>query len=181
MYEFLDKRYALALYDVAEEKGKVDEFLKDFEDIVNLFKNNKECKTLISHPDISTKEKRDIFIKMFKGKIDDQLLSFLLILIDKGRIEFAEEKFKEMKKIFLKRNNALTVEVRTTIPLEQDDRDNLTNKLRNTYGKQIMLSEKIDKSLIGGVYLRVGNNVIDGTIKNKLEELKEFVTNRKTR
>jgi len=181
MYEFLDKRYALALYNVAEEKGKVDEFLKDFEDIVHLFKNNEECKTLISHPDISTKEKRNIFIKMFKGEIDDHLLSFLLILIDKGRIEFAEEKFKEMKKIYLKRHNSLTAEVRTVIPLEQEERENLTNKLSNMYDKQIILSEKIDKSLIGGVYLKVGNNVMDGTIKNKLVEIKDFVTNRKMR
>lgn len=119
MYEFLDKRYALALYNVAEEKGKVDEFIRDFEDIVYLFKNNEECKTLISHPNISTKEKRDTFIKMFEGRIDEHLLSFLLILIDKGRIEFAEEKFKEMKKIYLKRHNALTAEVRTAIPLDK--------------------------------------------------------------
>lgn len=181
MYEFLDKRYALALYNVAEEKGKVDEFLKDFEDIVDLFKNHEECKTLISHPDISTKEKRDIFIKMFQGKIDDHLLSFLLILVEKGRIKFAEEKLKEMKKIHLKRNNILTAEVRTVIPLEENDRKNLISELENTYGKQIILDEKIDKTLIGGVYLKVGNDVLDGTIKNKLEDIREFIRNREAR
>lgn len=181
MYEFLDKRYALALYNVAEEKGKVDEFLKDFEDIVNLFENHEECKILIRHPDISTKEKRDIFIKMFQGKIDEHLLSFLLILIDRGRIEFAGEKLAEMKKIHLKRNKILTAEVRTVMPLEENDRENLINKLQNIYRKQILLTEKIDKRLIGGVYLKVGNDVLDGSIKNKLENIREFIRNREAR
>ena len=61
MYEFLDRRYALALYQVAEEKNKVDEFMNDLETICNLIDNDKDFFTVIKHPQISTRKKKEIF------------------------------------------------------------------------------------------------------------------------
>jgi len=175
MYEYLDKRYALALYEVAEEKGKVEEYLNDLREIVLLMKNDGEFLNVIKHPQISTSVKKKMFIKIFKGKIEDGLLSFLLILIDKNRILFTEGKLKEMEKIHLNRNNTLLVEVKTVIPLQDSERENLRTKLHNMYDKKILFDEKLDKNLIGGVYVRVGDDVIDGTIKNKLEEMKKLM------
>ncbi|MCB2289181.1 F0F1 ATP synthase subunit delta [Clostridium sp. CS001] len=175
MYEYLDKRYALALYTVAEEKGKVDEYLSDLREIVALMKDDLEFLKIIKHPLIGTHAKKKMFIKIFKGKIDEDLLSFLLILIEKDRILFTEQKLNEMEKIHLERNNQLVVTVKTVIPLEEMQRDNLRIKLQNMYDKKIIFDEKLDKSIIGGVYIRVGNDVIDGTIKNKLDEMKKLM------
>ncbi len=175
MYEYLDKRYALALYEVAEEKDKVGEYLDDLRQIVSLMKEDGEFLKVIKHPDISTYRKKRIFIKIFKGKIDEGLLSFLLILIEKDRILFTEEKLKEMEKIHLERNNTLLVEVKTSIPLEETQRENLRTKIYKMYHKKIIFDEKLDKTIIGGVYIRVGEKVIDGTIKNKLEEMKKIM------
>ena len=74
MYEYLDRRYALALYKVAEEKNKVDEYLQDLREICDIIDNNKELKAVIEYPQISTKQKKRIFIDIFKGKIDEYLL-----------------------------------------------------------------------------------------------------------
>ena len=57
MYEYLDRRYALALYEVAESKGKVDEYLQDLREICDIIDNNKELKAVIEYPQISTKQK----------------------------------------------------------------------------------------------------------------------------
>jgi len=175
MYEYLDKRYALALYTVAEEKGKVEEYLNDLREIVSHMKNDSEFLKVIKHPEISTSRKKKIFINIFKGKIDEELLSFLLILIEKDRILFTEEKLKEMEKIHLERNNTLLVEVKTVIPLEETDREKLRIKLYNRYDKKIIFDEKLDKNIIGGVYIRVGDDVIDGTIRNRLNEMKKVM------
>ena len=175
MYEYLDKRYALALYTVAEEKGKVEEYLNDLREIVSLMKNDVEFLKVIKHPEISTSRKKKIFINIFKGNIDEELLSFLLILIEKDRILFTEEKLKEMEKIHLERNNTLLVEVKTVIPLKEIERENVRGKLYNMYDKKIIFDEKLDKSIIGGVYVRVGDDVIDGTIRSKLEEMKKLM------
>ena len=175
MYEYLDRRYALALYTVAEEKGKVDEYLTNLREIVALMKDDTEFLKIIKHPLISTSSKKKMFIKIFKGKIDEDLLSFLLILIEQNRILFTEHKLIEMEKIHLERNNTLLVEVKTVIPLQESQRENLRSKLHDMYDKKIIFDEKLDAKILGGVYLRVGADVIDGTIRNKLEEMRKLM------
>ena len=108
MYEYLDRRYALALYEVAEQKGKVDEYLGDLREICKLIEDNKDFFEVIKHPQIGTKQKKKTFINIFKGKIDEELLSFLLILIEKDRILFLKEKLKEMEKKMANQVNSST-------------------------------------------------------------------------
>lgn len=178
MYEYLDKRYALALYKVAEEKDKVDIYLQDLREIVELIDNNIEFQQIIKHPQISTSKKKKTFIKIFKGHIDEELLSFLLILIEKDRILYLKEKLAEMEKIHLERMNTLLADIKTVIPLTEEEKKTLVTKLENKYDKKIILKEEIDESIIGGVFIKVGNDVIDGTIRNKLKEMRKLVLNR---
>ncbi len=172
MYEYLDRRYALALYQVGEEKGKVEEYLRDLREICDLVYNNPEFYEVIKHPQISTSKKKSTFVNIFKGKIDEELLSFLLLLIEKDRILYLKEKLNEMEKIHLERNNTLIAKVKSVIPLTEEQYNKLTENLQNKYDKKVVLQEEIDKSIIGGLYVRVGNDVIDGTVKSKLDEMK---------
>ena len=168
MYEYLDRRYALALYEVAEKKGKVDEYLGDLREICNLLE-------VIKHPQIGTKQKKKTFINIFKGKIDEELLSFLLILIEKDRILFLKEKLKEMEKIHLERLNVLQGIVKTTIPLEEYEYNALVEKLEKKYNKDIILKKIIDPEILGGIYVRIGNDVIDGTVRTRLDDLRKLM------
>lgn len=178
MYEYLDRRYALALYEVAKEKDKVDEYINDLREICDLIENNKDFYEVVKHPQISTKNKKRTFINIFKGKIDEELLSFLLILIEKDRILYLREKLNEMEKIDLERKNILSAVVKTAVPLLESEISDLQEKLEKQYNKKIIMATEIDKSLLGGVYVRVGNDVIDGTIKSKLEEMKDIMLKR---
>ena len=178
MYEYLDRRYALALYEVAKEKDKVDEYINDLREICDLIENNKDFYEVVKHPQISTKNKKRTFINIFKGKIDEELLSFLLILIEEDRILYLREKLNEMEKIDLERKNILSAVVKTAVPLLESEISNLQEKLEKQYNKKIIMTTEIDKSLLGGVYVRVGNDVIDGTIKSKLEEMKDIMLKR---
>lgn len=132
MYEYLDRRYAMALYEVAEKKNKIEEYRKSFQEIIDLVYSNPELIQLIKHPQISTDKKKKVFIKIFKGKIDEELLSFLLILIEKGRILYLKEKQKELEKIYFEKHNMLLAHIKTVIPLEEQDRINLKEKLKKT-------------------------------------------------
>ena len=178
MYEYLDKRYALALYEIAEEKGKVDEFLNDLRSICDLIDNDKNFKEVIRHPQISTKKKKETFINIFKGKIDEELLSFLILLIEKDRISYIREKLNEMEKIHLERINTLKAVVITAVPMLDSEKEALKQKLEDKYNKNIIMTTQVDKSILGGVFVRVGNDVIDGTIKSKLDEMKEIMLKR---
>lgn len=177
MYEYLDRRYALALYEIAEKNGKAEEYIKELKDVISLIKNNKELSDIIKHPEITTSEKKRIFKSILKGKVDNNILGFLLILIEKDRILYLEEKINEMEKIYLERQNILIAKVKTVIPLNDNQRTSLVEKLKEKYKKNIILKEEIDKELIGGIYLRIGNDVIDNTIKFKFEEMRRRIIN----
>lgn len=175
MYEYLDRRYALALYEVAEEKGKVSEYIEDLKEICDLIDNDKDFREVIKHPQINTKKKKEIFIHIFKGKVDEDLLSFLLILIEKDRILYLKEKLKQMENIDLERNNTLRGVIKTAVPLIPDELERLTDIFQKKYNKKILFKTKVDKNVLGGVYVRVGHDVIDGTVKSKIDEMKDLM------
>jgi F-type H+-transporting ATPase subunit delta len=175
MYEYLDRRYALAIYEVAEKKGKVDDYLKDLREICDLIENNQDFYEVIRHPQINTTKKKELFVKVFKNKIDEELLSFMIILIEKGRILYLREKLIQMEKIDLERKNIIKGIVKTAIPLLPVELEKLKNIFEEKYDKTIIFETKVDKSILGGVYVSIGNDVIDDTIKSKIEEMKELM------
>ena len=179
MYEYLDRRYALALYEVAESKGKVEEYLQDLREICDLVENNHEFYEVIRHPQINTRKKKQTFINIFKGKIDEELLSFLLILIEKDRILYLREKLNEMEKIDLERKNTLRGTIKTAVPLLDDELKTLKDIFEKKYDKNIIFDTKVDKKVLGGVYVRIGNDVIDDTVKSKIDEMKDLMLRRK--
>lgn len=178
MYEYLDRRYALALYEVAEKKNKVDEYINDLKEIVNAMKTNSDFAELIRHPKISTSGKKKMFSDIFKGKIDDELLSFLLVLIDKNRILGLEGKLQQMENIRLEKSNTLVADIKTVVVLKDDERKAIIDKLQDKYKKNILLKEEIDKDIIGGVYIRVGDDIIDDSLRAKLQNMKKLMTKR---
>lgn len=179
MYEYLDKRYALALYEVAEAKGKVEEYLNDLREICNIIETNKDFYEVIKHPQINTRKKKQTFINIFKGQIDEELLSFLLILIEKDRILYLREKLLEMEKIDLERKNTLRGTIKTAVPLLDEELKQLKQIFEAKYNKNIIFETKVQKDLLGGVYVRIGNDVIDDTIKSKIDEMKELMLKKK--
>lgn len=173
MYEFLERRYALALYELGETNGKVESYLNEFREVSKLILGNDEIQQVVHHPKISTSRKKEIFSSIFSGQMSEDMLSFLLILIEKDRISDIGGILKQMELIHLEKNNTMEAVVKTVIPLDEDEKKALIQKLEAKYHKSILLKEEIDSSIIGGVYVRVGDDIIDGTVKNKLEEMKK--------
>ena len=175
MYEYLNRRYALALYEIAEGKGKVKEYLDELEQVVNAINKDTEFLKIMEYPEISTADKKKMFTEIFKGKINEDIFSFLLVLIEKGRIDQLNEKFKEMKDIYLEKHNTVVAKVKTVIPLQESEKKNLKQKLEKKFNKKVLIEDEIDPNIIGGVYIDVNNGVIDGTIRSKLSEMKKIM------
>lgn len=175
MYEYLDRRYALAIYEVAEKNGKVDEYLKDLRSICDLIENDKDFQQVIRHPQVNTTKKKQLFTDIFKGNIDNDLLSFMIVLIEKNRILFLKEKLNEMEKIDLERKNIVKGVVKTAIPLLPEELEKLKAIFEEKYDKTIIFSTEVDKSILGGVYVSIGNDVVDDTLKSKIDEMKEIM------
>lgn len=175
MFNQLDRRYALAIYQVAEEKAKVQEMLSELEQVVTLIKSSEELQNIIKHPQINTVHKKEIFTKVFKGKLSDELVSFLMLLIEKGRISEIEQILLVAKEIHLEKNNTVIANVTTVVPMDEAQIEKLKEKLSKKYNKKIVIQTEIDKTILGGLYIKVGDDVIDATLKLKLEEMKKLM------
>jgi F-type H+-transporting ATPase subunit delta len=175
MYEYLDRRYALALYKIAEEKGKVEQYLDELRQVVAAIKGNSKFLEIIKHPEVSTSEKKKMFTEIFKDKVNEDILSFLLVLIEKDRINEIDGKLREMENIYLESNNTVKAKVKTVVALNDDERNTLIEKLEKKFNKKVLIEEEIDPSIIGGVYVEVNNEVIDGSIRSKLSEMKKIM------
>lgn len=172
MQRFLDRRYALALYKIAEEKGEVDDFICELKQIQEIINSSKDLHEILENPKISKLEKKKVFKSLFEGKTYDELVSFLCVLIDKGRILYLDEKIRQLDLISLEKKNILEGIVKTAVKLTDDEFDALHKKLELKYGKKILLTAVVDESVIAGVYVRVGDDVIDGTLRTKFSEIK---------
>ncbi|MGN9162478.1 F0F1 ATP synthase subunit delta [Clostridium sulfidigenes] len=174
MYEFLDRRYALALYEMCKEAGNIETVLQELGEVVEEMDNNEGLIKIIRNPQINKHNKKRIFEELFKGKIEDELLSFLLLLIDKGRILYLREKYNQFRLVYLKNNNTVVAKIKSVIPLNHNERETIKSKLEKRYEKTVIIEEEIDKSLLGGMLISVGDETIDGTIKTKLMDLKNI-------
>lgn len=175
MYEYLDRRYALALYEVAEKADKVEEFKKDLKDIIEIMDANHDFIIMIKHPEIPTPTKKRVLKEIFEGKIDYRLLNFLLLLLKKNRLLFIQEKYAEYEKIYLEKHGKIIADVATAFPLSEKQRKELVCNLEKKYNKKVILKEEIDKEIIAGIYLRVGDDVIDQSVRAMFNEIKENV------
>lgn len=178
MHEYLEKRYALALYNIAEKKNQVDEYLSEISKLVDILDADTDLQKIVLLPQISTTKKKEIITNIFRNKVNDDILSFLTLLLEKKRFMELGGIYKSMIEIQLQKNNTVIANVVTVIPLIDEERNTLREKLSSMYNKKIVFEEKLDKDIIGGVFIRVGDDVIDGTVKSKIFDMKRLMLKR---
>ncbi|MCR5426319.1 MAG: ATP synthase F1 subunit delta [Lachnospiraceae bacterium] len=172
MAKLISKTYGEALYEVAVESGKTREILDEIEQVRGILKQNPDFAKLMLHPSISKPEKLKVAEDVFRGRLSEELTGFLLILVEK-------ERFQELDKIFeyyteqVKAAQGIGVAYVTT-PMELDapSRSAVEAKLLETTPfTQMEMHYLTDPELIGGIIIRVGDRVADGSVRNKLNEL----------
>ena len=152
---------------VFDELGTVKEII--FSD------ENQSYIELLSSPLIAAADKENALKSVFEGKISDLTLDFVRLLSEKERIKFLPGIYNELKEMYYKMSNILEVTAVTSRSLSARLKDKLVNKLETVSGKKIILSEKTDEAILGGIVLRYGNTEIDSSVKTKLEKLKKQI------
>ena len=164
-------RYALAIYDIAVENNKVREIHETLDSLLNLYEKDKEFKNLMLHPLIKREEKKKIANDVFS--IADEISKNVIdYLIDKDRMSIIRFIAAEYLKIYYKENNEISVTATFPKEINEEQRKKLLQKLENKTGKKVVLDIKIDDSIIGGGIVRINDDVIDGSIKRQMENIK---------
>ncbi len=177
MAESVGKVYGTAFFQLCEEENCLEKAYNELGEVIKLlYEGNdddvSEYVKFLSSPLISADEKVQSLKSVLESQLSALTLDFLCLVTEKGRFRYMSEIFGEFKQMYNDKMNILEVTAVTAEPLSGRLRDKLKTKLESVTGKTVLLSEKVDKSLIGGIVIRYGNAQIDSSVKTRLDKLK---------
>lgn len=173
MSEF-SKEYGKALFSLAKDEQKEEIILKEILEIDSLIKENKDYITLIDTPAIPFSKKEELIDEAFSG-CSLYVKNFIKILCEKKSFYCFSKCVKEYLKAYDEENNIERVEAVTSVPLTEDQLLRLKEKTEKITGKTIVIENQVDKSIIGGVILKLKNTRYDGSVKKRLDEILNII------
>ncbi len=174
MAKIVSKTYGEALFEVAAEAGeaKIGELLEEIEVLQKILAENPGFDALMLHPGVPKQEKLQVVETVFKGRISEELAGFLRIVVTKERygdlgeiFDYYIAKVKERQKIGV-------AYVTTAVALSEAQKQAVCSRIQQTGGyRKMEMHYKTDASLIGGMVIRIGDRVVDSSIRTKLDQL----------
>ncbi len=170
-------KYGQGLFELVKEEGTIDDILTELKEVLDVIDQNQDLFNLLYHPRFGKKQKKEILTKIFKAEISKHLLNFLHLLIDKNRIEHLADIYQEFKYLVeMERGEAsLKVEVESPIKLDDSKSDKLKAKLEKMLDKEVELAVDVKPQLLGGLVIKIGDKVIDGSLTKQLKDLKDNI------
>lgn len=165
----IGRRYAKAIYEVALEKNEIKSIYEVLNSVMELYKNDIDFKNFITHPLIKENEKKKVLKEIFPKS--NEGLEIIFYILEKGRVAEIREIVAEYVKLDYAKNRILDVEATFAVELTDEQKLQLSKNLEIKTGKKIKLVVKTDDSLIGGGILKIGDEIIDGSIRTQLETL----------
>ncbi len=165
--------YAEALFDVAREKGKLDAIRDELGQFADAVVGNRELQVFFS-PYFSSAEKVAGLKRAVSGA-DRELLNFLELLIEKGRMPEVFRIRRELDELWKHENRRIDVTVTSAVPLEPAVVEKVGEEIERQTGQKVELASRVDDEILGGIVLQVGNKVLDASIRARLEKLRKSV------
>ncbi|SFC31790.1 F-type H+-transporting ATPase subunit delta [Marinospirillum celere] len=168
----LARPYAKAAFEYALSEGK----LADWSAMLGLVAEaagNEEVAQLLSNPSLGSQDKAEILLEICKAKIDDKGRNFILLLSEKDRLPLIPVIAEIYEAFKAEEQKSIEAEVTSAFDLNAEQQKLLVDALRKRLNREVTLKVVIDKRLIGGVIIRTGDLVIDGSIRGKLAKLAE--------
>ncbi|VBB09238.1 atpase oscp/delta subunit [Lucifera butyrica] len=176
MNQLADK-YAQAIYELAVENNKLESVGKELAAVGSTIEGQEELATLLYHPRVPAEAKKEVLRQIFQSELTDFVYKFLLLLVDKRRETALPDILKEYNQLANQARNIAEAEVTTALPLTPEEEEALAKKLSTVTGKQVILKTNINKSIIGGVIVRMGDKLIDGSVARQMQMLKTALMN----
>jgi F-type H+-transporting ATPase subunit delta len=165
-------RYSKALFAATLEQKKLDIVAGDLNSVSSIIDQNKDFKNLLYNPLIPANKKTDIIRKIFDGKINQLTYNFLKLLCSKKRSEFLPEIIDDFKMRILEYEGVLIGQIISSKPLSPVQVADIHKKITTQSGQKVQLSQEIDEDLIGGFIVKIKDTVIDLSVKNQLNKLR---------
>ncbi|MBZ4683417.1 MAG: F-type H+-transporting ATPase subunit delta [Fusobacteriaceae bacterium] len=168
------RRYATAIYELADENKRVEDTHKELSLVMELFEEDTEFKTFITHPLVNRDDKKSFISKVFKD-FNEDTLTILYYLVDKDRISDIRAIVSEYLKIYYEKNAILEAEAIFAVKPLEKQLEELRKKLEAKTNKTVRLTSKVDPSILGGMIVKLGDDIIDASIKSQLEAFRNGI------
>ena len=155
------RRYATALFRTAKRIGQVGQILDDLKAIADLLRKDPNLKNFLEAPQILDQYKKELFTTAFKHIVSEALFSFLILVLDKHRIQYLLGMAEEYERLVKEDQGILQARVITARALDSVFRNRLKEELEKSTGKKIEMLLKTDPEIIGGIIVILGNQIID--------------------
>ncbi len=170
----LGRRYASALLALASEAGNVDKVARDLRDFTASWKESRDLRAAFENPSVTLSARKQILRDLAQASGMEPLVrDTLLLAAERGRLSHLPEIASSFETLAEQRSGRVRAEVTTAAELPEAYFTELKQTLERVTGKQVVVTHHVDTSLIGGVVTRVGDQVFDGSVKNRLAELKD--------
>lgn len=166
------RRYAQALFDLAGEKGLVEQFRKELAAVSRFLDSQPEAVAILADPLVAAADKKGLIDKTFPGPLHPLLHNLLHLLVDKRRIESLGEVIASYGRLVDRHDNVIEVQVTSAVALAADEQTGLSRALEKATGKHVRLVGTVDQKIIGGLVVRIDDRLYDGSLRTRLDRLK---------
>lgn len=166
------RKYAQALMEVATEQNIVEEIYHQFRSVMRSLRDHKDIWEILMLPSVQSGEKKIILEKIYKGHINGYLFNLLMVVVTKNRLEDLKLIFESYRGMYHDLNQLVEANVVSAVDLTDEEMTRLKEKLEQRTKKTVLLSTEVDPSIMGGMIVYIGDQVIDGSVQRKLSLLK---------
>jgi F-type H+-transporting ATPase subunit delta len=172
--EELAQVYGRSLFQVALEHGRLDELREQLGQFADALDQHRELAVFFFSPYFSSQEKRDALDTLLDGA-DEIFINFLALLIENHRMPVIFRIRQEYQRLWDEENRTLPVQITSAIALDDATTESLGRTIGERAGRKVTLAARVDPDILGGIIIRVGNSILDASIRNRLEQLRRHV------
>jgi F-type H+-transporting ATPase subunit delta len=172
--EELAQVYGRSLFQVALEHGRVDELREQLGQFADALDQHRELAVFFFSPYFSSQEKRDALDTLLDGA-DEIFINFLALLIENHRMPVIFRIRHEYERLWDEENRTLPVQITSAIASDDATTESLGRTIGERAGRKVTLAARVDPDILGGIIIRVGNSILDASIRNRLEQLRRHV------
>jgi ATP synthase F1 delta subunit len=166
--------YARSLFEVAQEQNKLDPIRDQLGEFADALNDTRELQVFFFSPYFSTAEKVDGLDRTVSDA-DPALVNFLKLLIENHRMPVIFRVRREFDQLWQEENKLLPVQVTSAVELDQATVAQIGDRITEQTGRRVDLSAAVDPEVLGGLVVRVGNSILDASVRNRLEQLRKQV------
>ncbi len=168
------RRYAEAALDIGRADGTLDDWERDLLALRTALADE-DLRVLAEHPAVPYADKERILRRAVPGTAEEPM-NLVLLMIRRGRPRAIERMVEHFNELVRRERGVALAEVRTALPLDDAQRDEIAARLREISGDKIEINEVVDESLIGGIAVRIGDQLYDASVRNRLARLRARLT-----